>query len=115
MVGRRTGMSLTMNFLIIAVIGIAVAAAVLGGFGGGWTTFENIVMGGIEGGDSDLAREHCLREKGRLCSLSSYSADSNAWADDSTYEGVSCTTWIVDRGVLPTNDDGEPYNCNRAY
>lgn len=104
----RAGMSLSMNYVILIVIGVAVAGLVVMGFTTHFGTFEEIVGGGIDESDRSLARESCIRQHGQLCSLDDVSGTD--WATQATYKGRTCEEWINSYDVLPAvNDCGDSY------
>lgn len=107
---RRAGLSLSLNFIVVALIALAVATLVLLAFSGQFGSVTDFIGGGIDGSNLDLAAESCLAEKNRLCDQPQYGDDSRQWAEDATFNGQSCEYWIQ-QGAL----GGNITTCSQSY
>lgn len=108
---ERTGLSLSFNYIVIALIGVTVAFAVVSAFSSNFSVFDEFVGGSISDSKMQLAEQHCTREFRDLCKQQDiYDRDSTQWAEDATFQGRACSFYI-EQGAL----GGEVKPCSGSY
>lgn len=92
----RKGVSLTMTYVVIALILISTASMLILYFSGSMEEFQGIIS--AESGESQqqLARENCLTEKRQLCSQDKFRNPASGdprWYDVAEYDGKKCKAY----------------------
>lgn len=88
------GLSITMNYVVVALIVLIAAVTILFNFSSTVSTIQDILGTEADKSKMQLAENHCLTEKEDICSQQGLDSGSTAWADDVTYDDTSCSEWV---------------------
>lgn len=108
---NRTGISITMSYVVIGLIMLATAATVILYFTGNMDVLREITGSEFDQNKKSLARSHCLTEKERLCNSRDYSDDLDGWAEDATYDGKSCRQLAQDQNLFGAGGASDIPEC----
>ncbi|MDY6766392.1 MAG: hypothetical protein SVW77_03415 [Candidatus Nanohaloarchaea archaeon] len=83
---RRPGLSLSLNYVVLGLIALAVAALVLLYVSGNLGTFQGIVGDQMTDSEKSLAESACRRKMADGCAV----AGGTDWAKNVQYKGTTC-------------------------
>lgn len=88
------GLSITMNYVVIALIVLIAAVTIVFNFSATMETIQNILGTQSSENEMQLAENHCLTEKQQICNQQDLSTGSTAWADQARYGDYTCAEWV---------------------
>lgn len=88
------GLSITMNYVVVALIVLIAAVTIVFNFSATMDTIQGILGTQSDANEMNLAENHCLNEKESICQLQGLDSGSTDWADDARYGDQKCAEWI---------------------
>lgn len=102
----RKGISFTLTLLVVGLVLLATAMALIV-LGTDVTQRIGDIVGQGSSDQSDLAKNHCDRQRDTICAdadLEQWEEDEilDRWADQATYEDRTCRQWQIDELIYGT-------------
>lgn len=91
---RRTGLSLSLSYVVMGLILLTVAATVILFATGNIQDVGGIVDSQLGQSETSLAENSCLRQKSQVCDDQGSSCGASCWLSRAEYDGETCDTYL---------------------
>lgn len=113
MIEKRHGISMTLTILVVALVLLATTIALMT-LGTNVTDRISQIVGGGQGSETDLARQHCERRRDVICAQADLeqweeTGTLDKWAEQASYEGQTCEQWQEEESIYGSSGIPE---CN---